>query len=102
MLTDRGSLIYEIGSKDVYKELFKQKQFFVFSEYQSNFFDLTNKKYIGKMKDEHKKIPINESVGLKPKMRFILSENDKESNKAKGVNIGTEFNECKEILFKRK
>ena len=54
------------------------------------------------MKDEHKEIPINEFVGLKPKMQFILSENDKESNKAKGVNIGTEFNECKEILFKRK
>ena len=28
------------------------------------------------MKDEHKGIPINEFVGLKPKMHLILSENN--------------------------
>ena len=30
-------------------------------------------------------------------MHFILSENNKESNPAKGVNIATEFNENKDI-----
>ena len=35
-------------------------------------------------------------------MHSILSEKNKESNAAKGVNIAIEFNEYKEILFKKK
>ena len=54
------------------------------------------------MKDEHKGIPINEIVGLKPKMHPILSENNEESNAAKGVNIAIEINEYKDILLKKK
>ena len=54
------------------------------------------------MKDEDKGIPINEFVGLKSKMHFILSENNKKFNAAKGVNIEIEFNEYKDILFKKK
>ena len=46
------------------------------------------------MKDKHKGIPINEFFGLKLKMHSILSENNKES-----MQITTEFNEYKDILF---
>ena len=53
----------------------------------------TNKKVIGKMKDYHKGIPINEFVGLKSKLHSIFSENKKESNATKGVNIAIELNE---------
>ena len=35
-------------------------------------------------------------------MHSVLSENSKESNAARGVNIAIEFNECKDILFKKK
>ena len=52
------------------------------------------------MKDEHKGIPIDEFVGLKSKMHSVLSENNKESNAAKGANVAIEFNEYKDILFK--
>ena len=45
------------------------------------------------MKDYHKGIPINEFVGLKSKLHSILSENNKESNETKGVNIAIELNE---------
>ena len=66
LFTHTDSLTYEIKSKDdVDEEFFKHKHFFDFSEYQSIFFDPTNKKVIGKMKDEYKGIAINEFIGLK-------------------------------------
>ena len=54
------------------------------------------------MKDEYKGIPINKFVGLKSKMYSIVSENNKECSKAKGVNISNEFNEYKNILLEKK
>ena len=75
---------------------------FDFSNYpkDSNFFDETNKKVIGKIKSEGK--IIGEFVGLKPKMYSMLSDDGKESNTAKGVNIATEFDEFKDTLFNKK
>ena len=75
---------------------------FDFSNYpkDSNFFDETNKKVIGKIKSEGK--IIGEFVGLKPKMYSMLSDDGKESNTAKGVNIATEFGEFKYTLFNKK
>ena len=41
-------------------------------------------------------------VGLKSKMYSIKNIDVKETNTAKGVNIATEFNEFKDILFNKK
>ena len=41
-------------------------------------------------------------VGLKAKMYSMKNINGKESNVAKGVNVATEFNEFKDILFNKK
>ena len=70
LFTDTGSLTYEIKSKDVYEESFKRKDLFNFSNYSkdSKFFNETNKKVIGKMKDEFGGVVIIEFVGLKSKM----------------------------------
>ena len=53
LFTDTDSLTYKIKSKDVYEKVFKHKQFLDFSNYPKDlkFFDLTNKKVIGKMKE---------------------------------------------------
>ena len=53
LFTDTDSLTYEIKSKNVYEEFFKWKDLFDFSNYSkdSKFFNETNKKVIGKMKD---------------------------------------------------
>ena len=62
---------------------------FDFSGYpqQSKFFDLDNKKVIGKMKDEVKGKMISEFVGLKSKIYSLVIVNNEEINeKAKGVN----------------
>ena len=54
------------------------------------------------MKDESKGKIIDEFGGLKSKMYSMVSDDGKESNTAKGVNIATEFNEFKDTLFNKK
>ena len=66
------------------------------------FFNWTNKRIIGKMKDEFKGIPINKFMGLKSKMYCTVSDDDTKVNIIKRVNISIEFNEYKNILFKKK
>ena len=70
LFTDTGSLTYEIKSENFYEEFFKWKDLFNFSNYSkdSRFFDETNKKVIGKMKDKFGVIIIEEFVGLKSKV----------------------------------
>ena len=61
LFINTGRFTYEIKSKVVYEEFFKQKDLFDFSNYSKNstFCNETNKKVIGKMKDE-----FDEVVGL--------------------------------------
>ena len=77
---------------------------FDFSNYSkdSKFFDKSNKKVIGKMKDEYGGIIIDEFAGLKSKMYSIKKIDGKELSTVKGVNIATEFNEFKDVLFIKK
>ena len=104
LFTDTDSLTYEIKSENVYKEFFKWKNLFDFSNYSkdSKFLDSTNKKVISKMKDEYGGVIIDEFIGLKSKMYSITKIDGRESNTAKGVNITTEFNEFKDVLFNKK
>ena len=55
LFTDTDSLAYEIKSENVYEEFYKWKDLFDFSNYSkdSRFYDESNKKVIGKMKDEY-------------------------------------------------
>ena len=101
LFTGTDSLAYERKSEDVYEDFFKHKHLFDFSNYpkDSKFFDETNRKVIGKMKDEFG--IVEEFVGLKSKMKSMKNIDGKESNVAKGVNIATEFNEFKDVLFNK-
>ena len=76
LFTDTDSLTYEIKSEDVYKEFYKWKDLFDFSNYSrdSRFYDDTNKKVIGKMKYEYGGVIIDEFIGLKAKM-YSLKKN---------------------------
>ena len=104
LFTDTDSLTYEIKSEDVYEEFFKHKHLFDFSNFSkdSKFYDSQYKMVVGKMKVEHKGIPIKKFVGLKSKMHSMLSDDGKEPNKTKWINIATEFNEFKDTLFNKK
>ena len=54
------------------------------------------------MKDEFGGVIVEEFVGLKSEMHYMKKIDDKESNAAKGVNIATEFNVFKDVLFNKK
>ena len=54
------------------------------------------------MKDEFSGVIIDKFIGLKPKMYLIKKNDGSELNTAKGVNIATEFNEFKDVLFNKK
>ena len=71
LFTDTDSLTYEIEADDIYSDFWKDKNKFDNSDYSqdSRYFDKTNKKVIGKFKDEAEGIPITEFVGLRSKRR---------------------------------
>ena len=73
LFTDTESLTYEIKSEDIYEKNFKHKHLFDFSNYpeDSKFFDSTNKKVIGKMKDVLEGKATGEFVGLKSKLHSM-------------------------------
>ena len=76
---------------DVYIDFHKDKNLFDFSDYpqHSKFLDPSNKKVIGKMKDEFKGKKISDFVGLKSKMYSLIDADNKKNEKAKGVNKNT-------------
>ena len=59
-------------------------------------FEETNKKVIGKMKDEFDGVIVIEFVGLKSKMHSTKKIDGKECSTAKGVSIATEFDKFKD------
>ena len=87
LFTDTDSLTYEIEVDDVYQDFWKDKHLFDNSDYPKNspFFNNTNKKVIGKFKDEAAGIPIVEFVGLRSKMYSYMKDDKQESRTAKGI-----------------
>ena len=94
LFTDTDSLYYNNITEDLEKELFDHKEHFDFSDYpkSSPYYDLTNKKAVGKFKCETKGAPIIEFVGLRPKMYSIQYKDScepssviKEKHRIKGV-----------------
>ena len=87
LYTDTDSLLLEIETDDVYKDIETNKNLYDTSDYpegnplKSN----ANKKVLGKMKDECARTPIAECVCLRPKMYSILKEDEKIIKKTKGV-----------------
>ena len=104
LFTESDSLTYETKSENVYEEFYKWKYLFDFSNYSkdSKFFNEINKKVIGKMKHKFGGVIINEFVGLKSKMYSIKKIDGKGHNTGKGLNIATEFDNFKDVLFNKK
>ena len=107
LFTDTDSLTYEIESEDVYQDFWNDKDRFDNSDYPENssYFDKTNKKVIGKFKDEAAGVPICEFVGLRSKMYSYIKDNNKVEKTAKGIkkNIikgNIKHEDYKNVLFK--
>ena len=104
LFTDSYTLAYEIKGSIVYEQCFKDKDLFDFGGYpkDSVYSDISNKKVLGKRKDEFNGTKISEFIGLKSKMYSLISADNKEVNKAKGVNKKLRHEEYLDVLFKRK
>ena len=101
LFTDTDSLTYEIKSENLYQEVFKWKDVSNYSK-DSNCFDETNKKFIGKMKDVFVGVFVIEFVGIKSKMHSMKKIDGKECNAAKRASIATEFDKFTDVLFNEK
>ena len=84
--------------------LLTHKHLFDFSNFSkdSKFYDSQNEMVAGKIKVVNKGISVDKFVGLNSKVHSILSDDGKESNTAKRVNIATEFNGIRDTLFNKK
>ena len=87
LLTDANILVNEIETEDVYKDFYRNKNLFDFSDYPQNskFFDPVDKKVIGKMKDEVKGKIISEPIGLKSNIYSLIVMDCEEIKKVKRV-----------------
>ena len=103
LFTDTDSLTYEIEAEDIYKDFWTDKDMFDNSDYpeSSPYYCNTNKKIIGKFKDEACGIPITEFVGLKSKMYSCVKDNEKGEKIAKGIKKSVIKNNIKHEDYKR-
>jgi hypothetical protein len=87
LFTDTDSLMYRLTTNDAYEDAAKFVSKFDTSGYDKNspFYDATNKKVIGKMKDEANGVPLTEFVGFRSKMYSYVGDGDEFGKEAKGV-----------------
>ena len=94
------------GVEDVFERVYADRDLFDFSNYSkvSKFYDNSNKKVIGKMKDEMGGKVISEFVGLGSKMYLLITVDDKEKIRAKGLSkkLGLRHSEFYDVLFGEK
>ena len=86
LFSDTDSLCYHVKTENIYKDMLDDSDHFDTSDYPKEHFlhSTTNKKVLGKMKDETAGVAISEFVGLRSKMYSILY-NGQEKKTAKGI-----------------
>jgi len=87
LFTDTDSLCYEIETEDLWADWKPHMDLFDFSDNAKDhpLYSDANKKVIGKFKEEYKCEPIEEFVGLRPKLYSVKLEAGYEAKKAKGI-----------------
>ena len=102
-MTDTDSLLYDIQTDDVYKDIQKRLDLFDTSDYPTTHpcHSNINMKKLGTFKDETKSIPILEFVGLRAKCYSFVTLNDKEKKVAKGVPRSAIKNQLKHQQYKQ-
>jgi hypothetical protein len=87
LYTDTDSLLLLVETPNIYDDMLEDAQYYDTSDYPEDhkLYSKTNKKVVGKFKDECNGKPISEFVGLRPKMYSIKVVDDGEIKKAKGV-----------------
>ena len=87
LYTDTDSLLLEIQTKDIYEDMAKSADLYDTSDFppEHPLHSTSNKKVLGKIKDECAGRPIAEYVGLHHEMYSILEASGRSVKKAKGV-----------------
>ena len=98
LFTDTDSLTYEIEAEDVYQYFWNDKDKFDNSDYPENslYHDKTNKKVIGKFKDEAASTPVVEFVGLRSQMYSYIKNDEIGGKTVKGIKKNVIKNEIKQ------
>ena len=108
LMTDTDSFVYKIKTDDFYQDMYNSKEYYDMSEYpkQSDFYDDSNKKVLGKFKDETATGVITNFIGIRSKC-YSIKTDEKIIKKAKGVsktvvdkNIG--FDDYKNCVINNK
>ncbi|KAK3920159.1 Chaperone protein3, chloroplastic [Frankliniella fusca] len=88
--TDTDSLIVEIFTEDIYEDMYEMREHFDTSDYPKThpLFSLSNKKVMGKFKDEMNSVPIVAFVGLRAKMYSFKTMSNGEKSVGKGIPRG--------------
>ena len=86
-MTDTDSLLYKIETDDFYQDMFEMKDHFDLSEYDKSnpIYNDTNKKVIGKFKDEVSNSVIDAFVAVRPKCYAFKTKDNEVVKKLKGV-----------------
>jgi len=103
LYTDTDSLLYQVQTEDVYRDMREHSSEYDFSDYPKDHpcYSVDNKKVVGKFKDECHSRPIAEFVGLRPKMYSILEASGNNIKKAKGVQKTVVKKDLRHELYKQ-
>ena len=87
LMTDTDSLCYHIRNQDPFEYMKNNKELFDLSGYNKNneLYNETNKKVIGKFKDESPENQIIEFVGLRSKLYAYKTDDEADHKKCTGV-----------------
>jgi len=101
LFTDTDSLCYNIKTIDIYQDMKKCEEEYDFSDYPKThmLFNESNKKVVGKFKDETNSVPIEEFVGLRTKM-YSLKYDKHEKRVAKGISTSVIKEDLTHKMFK--
>lgn len=104
-MTDTDSFLFYCETENIYEDMKQNENLFDLSDYPKDHYlqNDTNKKVLGKMKDETNSLPISMFVGLRSKMYSFLCRG-KEEKRLKGVGKVTvekelQFKHYKDTLF---
>ena len=86
LYTDTDSFVYEIETNDLFKDQYNDRHLFDLSDcHIKKINDKTNKKILGKMKDETGMDPIIEFIALAPKIYSMTTRSGHNKKVGKGI-----------------
>ena len=98
---DIDSFIFKVTNQNFKDTMLENNEYFDLSNYpkESKYYDSTNKKVPGEMKDEYPGKNINKGIALKSKSYIVITADNKEECRHKGHNYKFTANDYRDALF---